>query len=93
MKYQVKTSYCWYDPKDGTGEYVVKMYFIQNVPYTFDDMIEIAMFDPLTIQQANNNKVYTPEDLYYASSYLIAEQCHPCLFELDVDHPELIPKF
>lgn len=92
MKYKVKTSYCWYDPQDGNGEYVVKMYFIQNYPYTFDDLPEIAIFDPLTMMQANEDKVYTPTDLYQSSSYLIAEECHPCLFDVDVDYPELVPK-
>ena len=36
-------------------------------------------------------KKYNIEDMYRASQYLIEEQCHPLLFELELDNPELLP--
>ena len=41
MKYLIHTQYCWYDTSE--GEKLVLMYFIQNVPFTFDELPEIQM--------------------------------------------------
>ena len=93
MKYRVSACFCWYDPQEpGSRKYVVKMYFIENYPYTFDDIPEISLWDPTLEMEANKYKVFTPHDLYKSSSYLIAEEAHPCLFPVEVDHPELVPK-
>lgn len=93
MKYRVSTCFCWYDPEElGSNRYIVKMYFIEGYPYTFDDIPEISIWDPTLQLEANKYKTFTPNDLYMASSYLIAEEAHPCLFPIEVDHPELIPE-
>jgi hypothetical protein len=32
----------------------------------------------------------TPEIFYQKSFYLIDEQCHPCLFEMNIENPEVL---
>jgi len=31
------------------------------------------------------------EDIFKYSDYLIAEECHPVLFDLDIVNPEILP--
>ena len=67
------------------------MYFINGIPYTFDDVEEAIYYDHEIIEWADGNTKYDIDDLYRASQYLIAEQCHPLLFDLELDNPELLP--
>jgi|TARA_B100000035_G_scaffold239549_1_gene207845 hypothetical protein len=67
------------------------MYFINGIPYTFDDVEESIYYDHEIIEWADGNTKYDIDDLYRASQYLIAEQCHPLLFDLELDNPELLP--
>ena len=67
------------------------MYFIQNVPFTFDDLPDYASHDAELIELANNTKTWEVEDLYRLSGYLVSEECHPMLFELELENPELLP--
>ena len=53
------------------------MYFINGIPYTFDEVEESLYFDPEIIEWANGNTKYDMEMMYKWSSYLIEEQCHP----------------
>jgi|TARA_R100000149_G_C5805302_1_gene90879 hypothetical protein len=87
MKYQIQTKYCWYDNK----KQIVLMYLIQGVPFTFDDLPEYAAHDPEIIELANSTKCWNVEELYRASMYLMAEECHPMCFELELENPELLP--
>jgi len=32
------------------------------------------------------------EELYKCSSYLADEECHPLMFDIEVNDPELLPK-
>ena len=89
MKYRITTEYAWYDTPQGSK--VILTYFIQNVPFTFDEMPEIARNLPEVEMAANENKRWTPEEMYKASMYLMAEEAHPMMFELEVDRPELLP--
>ena len=66
------------------------MYFINGIPYTFDEVEESYYFDPEIIEWANENTAYDLEDLYQWS-YLVMEECHPLLFELELENPELLP--
>ena len=54
MKYLIHTQYCWYDTTE--GEKIVCMYFIQNVPFTFDELPEIAKDDSEIVSLANGQK-------------------------------------
>ena len=90
MKYQITTEYAWYDTPEGSK--VILAYFIQNVPFTFDELPEIARNLPeVEMQKINDNKRWTSEEMYRASMYLMSEEAHPMMFELEVDRPELLP--
>ena len=39
MKYKITQAYCWYNQ----CSMIVKMYFIQDIPFTFDELPEIAI--------------------------------------------------
>jgi hypothetical protein len=67
------------------------MYFIQQVPFTFDELNDESIFDLELIKLADNERRFEPEDLYNSSFYLIDEECHPCLFELELENPEIMP--
>ena len=87
MKYLIHTKYCWYDKEDK----LVLMYFIQNMPFTFDELPSIAKDDPEIVEIADNEKSFETEDLYKAYQYLMAEECHPLEFELELENADLLP--
>ena len=87
MKYLIHTKYCWYDK----GDKLVLMYFIQNMPFTFDELPSIAKDDPEIVEMANSEKRWKEEDLYKAYQYLMTEECHPLSYELELENPELMP--
>jgi hypothetical protein len=72
---------------------IVKMYFIQDIPFTFDELPEGSIYDKELIEIANKYYHYEPEDLYKNSFYLIDEEAHPCLFDLELENPEDMPLF
>ena len=64
---------------------------MNEVPFTFDELPEIASSDPEVISKANRNTTYDVDMLYKSSGYLIMEECHPCFFEMDLENPECLP--
>lgn len=86
MKYTLSQSYCFY-----MGE-VVRMYFIQGIPYTFDELPQIVQDHPAVQTEALQHRDYDDEDMYLYSNYLVTEQAHPLMFELELMNPELLPK-
>ena len=87
MKYRLDARYVWYNE----GTQIVLMYFIEGIPFTFDELPDECIFDLELISVADKERRYEPEDLYKTSFYLIAEQCHPMLFELELENPEMLP--
>ena len=87
MKYRIDTSYCWYNDK----KQIVLMYFINQVPFTFDELPDDAIYDLDLVELADNETRYEPEDLYKSSFYLIDELCHPLVFEVELENPEMLP--
>jgi len=87
MKYRIDTRYVWYNE----GTQIVLMYFINQVPFTFDELPDDALYDLELVEIADNERRYEPEDLYKTSFYLIDEQCHPLMFELELENPEMLP--
>lgn len=71
---------------------VVRMYFIQGMPYTFDELPQLVQDHPGIQTEALQNRDYDDEDMYKWSSYLIEEQAHPLMFDLELENPELLPK-
>ena len=88
MSYRIDTAYCWYD----NGSMIVKMYFINQVPFTFDELPDGHLMDKELIELANKETSFEPEDLYRSSFYLIDEEAHPCLFPMDIENPEDMPQ-
>ena len=87
MKYKIDAAYCWYNK----GTQIVLMYFINHIPFTFDEIPNCAMQDLEVIHLADQQLRYDPEDLYRTSFYLIDEECHPMLFDVELENPELLP--
>lgn len=86
MKYKLSQSYCFY-----MGE-VVRMYFIQDIPYTFDELPLIVQDHPSVQTEALANRDFDDEDLYMCSNYLVTEMAHPLMYELELENPDLLPK-
>jgi hypothetical protein len=68
------------------------MYFIQGIPFTFDDVESDLQNDPYVNIEAENTTNYTSQDLYNWSRYLMEEECHPLLFPIELENPEALPQ-
>jgi hypothetical protein len=90
MKYKIQTSYNWY--QTNIEKFIIKVFYINGIAFTFDELPLISQQDPEIIQQANEGLIYNPEIFYLKSYYLIDEECHPCLFNLDLENPEDMPE-
>lgn len=90
MKYKITTKYCWYN----NASMIVKMYFINSVPFTFDELYLLESSDPEIIALADKERDYDPEYLYLSSFYLIDEQAHPLVFDMEseLENPEDLPQ-
>jgi hypothetical protein len=88
MKHKITHSYNWY--KTLEEKFIIKTYYINSIPFTFDEIPSIMQDDPEIIEKANRQLTMTPEIFYQKSFYLIDEQCHPCLFELEIENPEVL---
>lgn len=71
---------------------VVRMYFIQSIPYTFDELPLIIQDHPQIQTEALEGYDYDMELLYKWSLYLMDEEMHPLAFDLKVDNPALLPQ-
>ena len=87
MSYRIDKKYCWYNE----GSQIVLMDFISGVPFTFDDLPDGHLYDQELCREADKNHTYEPEDLYSTSYYLILEEAHPLLFEIELENPEDMP--
>jgi hypothetical protein len=89
MSYKITHSYNWYQTED--DRFIIKTYHINHVPFTFDELPSIAQEDPDIIAKAELQRTYTPEIFFKTSFYLIDEEAHPLLFEVDLENPEDLP--
>jgi hypothetical protein len=87
--YKITTSYNWY--KTAEQKIIIKTYYINHTPFTFDEIPTIAQEDPEIIQLANNQLMMTPNIFYQKSFYLIDEEAHPCFFPVELENPEDMP--
>lgn len=87
MKYRIDARYVWYNK----GTQIVLMYFLNQIAFTFDDLPEESLFDLELIELADKERRFEPEDLYQSSYYLILEECHPLMFEVELENPEMLP--
>ena len=88
MSYTVSTKHCWYNDE----KIIVKMYFLNDVPFTFDEMPDGHLYDKDLVEEACKNKSYEVDDVYKGSNYLIMEQAHPCFDPIDILNPEVLPE-
>lgn len=84
MDYKISTSFNWYETE--SDRFLIKTYYINEVAFTFDEVLETSEI----LEEANKNSTLTPEYFYRMSFYLIDEECHPCIFELPLQNPELL---
>ena len=92
--YRITSSYCWHSDWINNNRQLVKMYFINGIPFTWDDLEDIGVSNedvPKLKIIADNQRRYNIEDLYNYYSYLIEEQCNPLLFEMELENPEDLP--
>ncbi len=87
MSYQISQAYCWYNE----GTMIVKMYFINQIPFTFNELPDGHMYDEDLKRLADKQRTFEPEDLFKNSFYLIDEEAHPLLFEMDLENPQDLP--
>jgi len=87
MSYTIDTKHCWYNE----GKMIVKMYFLEGIPFTFDEMPDGHLYDRDLIDTADRNKTYEIMDVYKGSNYLILEQMHPCFDLIEIKNPENLP--
>lgn len=85
FKYTISRKHCFVDNEP------VLMYFVENVPFAFDVLEREQKEDKWILSEAALNQEYTLEDIFRYSDYLIAEECHPVLFELELVNPEVLP--
>jgi hypothetical protein len=71
---------------------VVRMYFIQDLPYTFDELPLLIQEHPSVQAEALSYKDYDDEELFRVSNYLVMEEMHPLIYDIEVENPELLPK-
>lgn len=90
MKLKITTTYNHYTTPD-SDKIICKFYLINNIPFTFDELPKISQDDPAVIALADISYRYTAEDLFKFSNYLIMEEVHPLLFEVELENPELLP--
>lgn len=88
MKFKITQSYNWYETPD--EKFLIKTYYINHIAFTFDMLPSLQQLDEEIVKEANSNPTYTPEFFFQKSFYLIDEEAHPCLFELDLENPELL---
>ena len=86
-KYNISTAFCWFNE----GRIIVKMYFITEIAFTFDELPDGHLYDRDLVAEANKNPTYEPEDLYKNSDYLIEEEAHPLFFMMDLENPHELP--
>ena len=88
MSYKITTSYNWYKTED--DKFIILTYYINGIAFTFDEILEESQNDPEIIKRANEHLTYDPEFFYLKSFYLIDEQAHPMLFEMELENPEAL---
>ena len=75
MAYPVTSKYCWFNE----GNLIVKMFFLNDVPFTFDELNEGYLYDRDIVDEAYKNKTYSNERCLQGIKLLNSEKCHPCL--------------
>ena len=86
MKYKIEKRHVFIDHEP------VLMYFVNEIPFAFDGLDQHQKQDKWILTECAINPEYKLEDILRWSDYLMEEECHPVLFELDLLNPEIIPE-
>jgi len=86
MKYQIGKRHVFVDSEP------VRMYFINDIPFAFDGLEHHQKQDKWILTECAINPEYTLEDILRWGDYLMEEECHPVLFELDLVNREILPE-
>ena len=92
--YTINSTYCWYSDWVNEHERIVLMYLINGIPFTFDELEDLQKTeDDLSMIKmiADYEQKYNTEDLYNNYAYLMQEEFHPLLFDLELENPEDLP--
>lgn len=69
---------------------LVKMYFINGIPFTWDELDNTPSLD--VILKARKEYVYSIDDVYHGSMYLLEEGFHPLIDSIDYDECSEVPE-
>ena len=86
MKYQIGKRHVFVDSEP------VRMYFINDIPFAFDGLEHHQKQDKWILTECASNPEYTLEDILRWGDYLMEEECHPVVFELDLLNREILPE-
>ena len=86
MKYKIDKRHVFIDHEP------VLMYSVNDIPFAFDGLDQHQKQDKWILTECAIHPEYTLEDILRWSDYLMEEECHPVLFELDLLNPEIIPE-
>ena len=89
MAYKITWAYTYYKPTE-KEKYIIKTYMLNEIPFTFDDVTDEEQEDPEVIKKAEEQMTMTPEIFFSKSFYLIDEEAHPCVFDLELENPEVL---
>ena len=67
------------------------MYFINGIPFTWDDLVDVDVEEKDVLLIANNEKKYNTEELYNYYTYLMEEEFNPLVYEMELENPEELP--
>ena len=67
MKYKITTNYCWFRG----GSMIVKMYYINGMPFTFDELPDGHLRDHDLIKEADKQRTFDDADMYQYYSCLL----------------------
>ena len=83
--YRLDIKHCW---MDGTP---VKMYFIENMPFSYDPLTTLQREDRWILFECALNPEFTADQVLKNSEYLLQEEMHPLLFDVPVIAIETMP--
>lgn len=69
----------------------VKVFYLQGIPFTWDDLLKTEKGNDEVIRELSENDIISLEEINNGSSYLIAEELHPLIFDVPLDVDSVLP--
>jgi len=70
---------------------IVLVYFLNGMPFVYDDVPEVDKDDPYVKAIADSEDPIDIEQLTRNSEYLMLEELHPLLFPVELDEVSVLP--